>query len=175
MESMNHNCNQNDKENTAINANANRLWQMDLMSANKAINSLITTMINVWPNHLRIASASLKPQTIVWTGRGRIRNDINEIIQYQHECIAKRSSDTILLSRYPGMAKLCTKNEMADRLNIMRRFSPKHYDFYPETWNIHSSLQQIHRLFDNKKENNEDEERSCYIIKTGTGCQGSAI
>ena len=78
--------------------------------------------------------------------------------------------DCILLSRLPGMKKLCTKNEMADRLNIQREFFPRKYDFYPLTWNIHSNMQQINRLFDGG-----DNSNSAYIIKTGAGAKGNGI
>lgn len=145
-------------------------WEMDVVNCNKAINMLVRSMTK-FHEHLKVAGAVFNPPTVVWTGRSFIIDDIAEILQYQSEYGATDEFVPIILSRYPGMKKLCAKHEMSDRLNIFREFYPQKFDFYPRTWNVHTDMNQINKLFDSKTRNKND----CYILKTGVGCQGSGI
>ena len=145
-------------------------WEMDLVNSNRSYQLLVRSMIK-FHKHLKIANDTFNPPTVVWTGRSYILDDISEILQYQADYGATDEYVPIILSRFPGMKKLCAKHEMSDRLNIFRDFYPDKYDFYPRTWNVHTDMNQINKLFDSKTRDID----KCYILKTGVGCQGSGI
>ena len=64
------------------------VWEMDLVNSTKAVYSLLTTIVSFYPKHVKIAGPYFKPPTIVWTTRGCVRNDIEELLEFEedHRC-----------------------------------------------------------------------------------------
>lgn len=140
-------------------------FEMDLVNCNKAVYSLLTTLTSFYPKHIKIAGPYFNPPTVVWTTRGCVRNDIEELLEFEED---HHSCHRIIISRFPGMKLLCMKHEMANRLNFMKKLFPTHYDFYPPTWNLNVSLATLETAF-------EKADKKAYIVKTGNGAQGSGI
>lgn len=141
---------------------------MDLINSGKSLHGLLSKIISLYPHNLTHGKNAFKPPTIVWTSRSFICNDIKELLQYKQQYGSITDQNTIILSRFPGMKRLCSKHEMADRLNIMRQFYPGQYNFFPHTYIINTQMSEINRLF-------EKNENMSYIIKTSNGFGGSSV
>ncbi|ETO13896.1 hypothetical protein RFI_23470, partial [Reticulomyxa filosa] len=77
------------------------------------------------------------------------------------------------------MQRLCSKHEMAHRLNILKSVFPDVYDFYPNTWTFsYSTRKEAQRQLSEREKEQQNsglsQRRTWYLVKTSTGRQGTA-
>ena len=69
------------------------------------------------------------------------------------------------INHFPGMYTLARKNNLAQNLNLMQKYFPDEYNFFPETWVVPRDL------FDLKNR----AKFSILIVKPEASCQGKGI
>ncbi|CAD7946814.1 unnamed protein product [Amoebophrya sp. A25] len=73
------------------------------------------------------------------------------------------------INHFVGMCAITRKNNLGRNLIRMKKYYPKEYKFFPDTWILPTDMSDFKAQFQNQSKN------KTYIIKPDNGCQGRGI
>lgn len=81
------------------------------------------------------------------------------------------------LNKFPSMNHLLKKGPLTHSLNVMRRFYPNEYNFYPRTWFLPEQLKEFTQecRFIHDQDFKMKKPQTTFIVKPNDGSQGDGI